>query len=85
MPEPEAAGANGVATGMLVEVDCQDRGQVLHVQTAEGLRRIAVDTRQSLLVAGERVIVGCGVQKRKRRVRVGVSPEGLARKLEFLP
>lgn len=84
-PGAVAAEGNGVETGMLVEVECQDRGQVLHVRTVAGLRKIAVDTGQSLLIAGERVSVGCGAQKRPRRVRVGVSPEGLARKLEFLP
>jgi len=80
-PEP---GANSTVSGLLTEVDCRD-GQVLHVATAAGERKVKVDSSKALLVGGEDVNIGCGPQKRKRKVRIGVSPEGLARKLEFLP
>lgn len=84
-PVADTTGAIGVAVGLLVEVACEDNRQVLHVATAQGVRQIVVDSSQALMVGGENVKVGCGAQKRKRRVRVGVSSEGLARKLEFLP
>ncbi|MBI2688501.1 MAG: hypothetical protein HYX27_19525 [Acidobacteria bacterium] len=80
-----APGDNSVITGQLLEVDCAGAKQVFHVATAAGVKLIPVDSSRALLVGGEDVKISCGPQKRKRRVRVGVSPEGLARKLEFLP
>jgi len=84
-PEVKGPNAGGTAVGVLVEVACEDKRQVLHVATAAGPRQIPVDARQALLVAGDDVNVGCGPQKRKRRVRVDFNSDGLARKLEFLP
>lgn len=84
-PAMDETAATAVVTGLLVEVVCANNGQVLRVETGQGVREITIDPRQALVLEGEDFNVGCGPQKRKRRIRVGVSPEGLARKLEFLP
>lgn len=84
-PPPPATGGIGSVVGQLAEVDCAGNRQVLHVATAEGLQKIPVDHTRTLLIGGDAPNIGCGPQKRKRRVRVGVSAEGVARKLEFLP
>ncbi len=81
--QPAPSAATSIA-GLLTEIECAGAKIALHVQAEKGMTRIEVDGKNAIQIEGDQPNIGCGVVKRPRKVRVGVSPEGLARKLEYL-
>ena len=71
--------------GELTRIECANGKIALHLNTADGLKIFPVDSGHALEVTGGSPNIGCGDLRRKRRVRIGVTPEGLVRKLDYAP
>ena len=83
-PFESAPAEASTVTGLLNEIECDGGKIALHVLSEKGMTRIEVDGKNAIQIEGDQPNIGCGVVRRPRKVRVGVSAVGLARKLEYL-